>query len=160
MTEPVSKSKHFSVNLDRMLSDDSKPLNPLSNRREIDVRLVEARNGYAQLSVVLPVEMTRHFAELMESMSGLFRCSDRKARLKLSSQRVLDADQHAKNKADRKAYSERICALFDDFIGQGLTRNEAISRTNSSLKEQKHPWASYDLVKQTLRDSGRFRKQK
>lgn len=51
-----------------------------------------------------------------------------------------------------------VCALFDGFIAAGLDEKEATRRTNSALKERKHPWATYDVVLKVLRDEGRFRK--
>lgn len=143
-----------------MLLNDHQPFNPLYRNQEIDVQLVDARNGYAQLSVVLPIEMTRHFSGLLDSMAGLFRCSDRKARLKQAANKPLDTAKLEQDEKYKQAFSDQVCTLFDAFIAQGLTRNEAISRTNSTLKEQKHPWASYDTIQQTLRKNLRFRKRR
>jgi hypothetical protein len=153
-----SLSAPFEVDLDRMLLDENQPFNPLYRNQEIDIQVVDARDGYAQLSVVLPIEMTRYFANLLDSTAGLFRASAHKAKIKQASSEPLDPLKLEQDRIYRQAFSDQVCSLFDGFIAQGLTRNEAISRTNSSLKEQKHPWASYDIVVNTLRHNRRFRK--
>lgn len=155
-----SLSAPFEVDLDRMLLNDHQPFNPLYRNQEIDIQVVDARNGYAQLSVVLPIEMTRYFANLLDSTAGLFRASSHKAKIKQASSEPLDAAQVEQHGKDRQTFSDQVCTLFDAFIAQGLTRNEAISRTNSTLKEQKHPWASYHIIQDTLRSHKRFRKGK
>ena len=146
------------VDMDRLLNDDQSFFNPLGRPSPIDFRLVDARDGYAQISVVLPIEMTRYFSDFLQSVAGLFCSSDRKARLKQVANKALDPEHFERIRADKEAFSEQVCALFDDFMAQGSTLNEAISRTNSALKAKNHPWAIYDLVKGTLRENGRFRK--
>ncbi|SEA48433.1 hypothetical protein SAMN05660420_02248 [Desulfuromusa kysingii] len=156
MTRP-SLSAPFEVDLDRMLLDERHSFNPLY-RPDIDIQVVAARDGYAQLSVVLPVEMARYFANLLQSTAGLFRSAGHKAKIKQASSKPVDPVELEQQAKYRQDFSNQVCILFDGFIEEGLTRNEAISRTNSTLKEQKHPWASYDLVHQTLRENLRFRK--
>jgi hypothetical protein len=58
---------------------------------------------------------------------------------------------------ERQAFREDVCALFDDFRGQGLDVKEATRRTNFALKAKQHPWATHDVVSKALRDCGRFR---
>lgn len=155
-----SLSAPFEVDLDRMLLNEHQPFNPLYRNQEIDIQVVDARNGYAQLSVVLPIEMTRYFANLLDSTAGLFRASSHKARIKQTSSEPLDATELEKHGKAQQVFAEKVCTLFDAFIAQGLTRNEAISRSNLTLKEQKHPWASYHIIQDILRRNLRFRKRR
>jgi hypothetical protein len=150
-------SAPFSVDLDRMLLDESQPFNPLYRNQEIDIQVVDARDGYAQLSVVLPIEMTRYFAKLLNSTAGLFRASSHKAKIKQASSEPVDPSKLEQQGKYHQDFSDQVCSLFDGFIEQGLTRNEAISRTNSALRAQKHPWAGYV---DTLRKNLRFRKRR
>ena len=152
-------SAPFAVDIERLLLDDNRTFNPLGKNHNIDIQVVDARNGYAQLSVVLPVEMTRHFSRFLESMTDLLRCSGHKARIKNSVNEPIDPEKLAEQAKFKQSFANQICTLFDGFIDQGLTRNQAISRTNSAMKEQNHPWASYDIVKDVLRKNLRFRKR-
>ncbi len=61
---------------------------------------------------------------------------------------------------EKTSFEKKVCTLFDDFRGIGLDTKEAAKRTNFALKDQKHPWASYEVIADIIRKSGRFRKQK
>ena len=51
-----------------------------------------------------------------------------------------------------------VCSTFDALIRSGCDSKEAVKRTNSALKERKHPWATHDVISHVLRQAGRFRK--
>lgn len=55
-------------------------------------------------------------------------------------------------------FSAQVFALFDDFRSQGHDARESAKRTNFALKAKKHPWATYEVIADILRQSGRFRK--
>jgi hypothetical protein len=57
-------------------------------------------------------------------------------------------------------FSDKVCALFDDFRSQGHDVRESAKRTNFALKAKKHPWATYEVVADILRQAGRFRKDR
>jgi len=63
-------------------------------------------------------------------------------------------------KREQALFEEKVFALFDGFREQGLDMKEATKRTNYALKEKKHPWATYEVIADVLRKSGRFRKPK
>jgi hypothetical protein len=63
-------------------------------------------------------------------------------------------------KREQALFDEKVFALFDGFRQQGLDMKEATKRTNYALKEKNHPWATYEVVADVLRKSGRFRKPK
>jgi hypothetical protein len=70
---------------------------------------------------------------------------------------VAGFDLAAKRQAE---FSAEVCALFDGFRGQGLDAREAAKRTNFALKAKNHPWATYDVVADEIRKTGRFRKDR
>jgi hypothetical protein len=57
-------------------------------------------------------------------------------------------------------FSAQVCALFDGFRSQGHDARESAKRTNFALKAKKHPWATYEVVADILRQAGRFRKDR
>jgi len=65
-----------------------------------------------------------------------------------------------KAERDRVDFRNRVFAHFDGFRGQGFDMKEAAKRANSALKAEGHCWATYEVVADVLRKSGRFRKAK
>jgi hypothetical protein len=55
-------------------------------------------------------------------------------------------------------FRQLVCSTFDALTRQGCDSKEAVKRTNSALKERKHPWATHDVISHVLRQAGRFRK--
>ena len=66
-------------------------------------------------------------------------------------------DLVAKRQAE---FSAEVCALFDGFKAQGHDARESAKRTNFALKAKKHPWATYEVIADVLRQAGRFRKDR
>ncbi|MBJ6750248.1 hypothetical protein [Geomonas anaerohicana] len=166
-TAPLIKTKGASPSLapqsviadiDRALSQLNTTFNPLHRDFAFDFHVSKARDGYVFLSIALPEGMTRFFIQFLESMHGFFRHMDIKARSAAASRKALDPSEIAKAEARLASFRERVCSTFDFLVGQGFDVKEAVSRTNSALKAENCPWASYETVQGVLRASGRFRK--
>jgi len=155
---PTLAPQSMTVDIDRALSQLNTAFNPLHQDFVLDFHVSSADNGYVYLSIALPEGMTRFFVQLLESMHGFFRFMDIKARSAVASRKAVDPSTIAEAKDRQTAFKEKVCSIFDAFRGQGVELKEAISRTNDTLKAEKSPWASYEIVVGVLRSSGRFRK--
>jgi hypothetical protein len=93
-------------------------------------------------------------------MAGFFRFIDIKSRSAFAQARVHEPERVSNNKESQAEFSESVCALFDTLAAQGIPVNEAIKRTNLTLKAQGNVWATYSVCVDVLRTAGRFRKSK
>ena len=147
-------------NIDSLLCNLTSAFNPLHRDCLLDYQVKAINSGEVCMSVILPNEMLLSFSTLLESMGGFFRAVNNRARSVVAEQRLYDLDQIQAQQAANSGFRNEVCTLFDDFIHQGLTRNEAIKRVNSTLKGQNSPWASWDIITSVLRSEGRFRRSK
>lgn len=148
----------LSVDIDRVLGDLNSSFNPLHRDFLLDFHVSGARDGYVFLTIALPEGMTRVFVSMLESMAGFFRFIDIKSRSAMSQAKAHDPGRRLAVEKSQADFQDQVCALFDDFTRQGHDRKTAVRLTNSALKGQNHPWASYETITQVLRSSGRFRK--
>jgi len=146
------------VDVSRLVGDISRTFNPLSRGFELEAQARHLQGGMVQVSFVLPEGMTRAFVALLESLFGLVRFVDQRAQISAVEVRAIDLDDLQERKQAIESYRLRVCDLFDRFMAEGMERKEAVKRVNQTLKAEKHPWATHDLVSDTLRKSGRFRK--
>lgn len=125
----------------------------------VDYRITGSNESHVFLAIALPHGTQRHFVHLLESLAGFFHILDGKERSQLAQvkARSPEQDQEAeKNLAERTA---EVCTLFDNFTSQGLTRNDAVKLTNSTLKASGKVWSTHEVVSWLLRKAGRFRRQ-
>jgi hypothetical protein len=141
-----SFASSFPVDVDRLLCDLNRSFNPLHKESVLDFRVTGSSNGYVLLSIAMPEGMTRVFVSFLESMHGFFRFVDLKARAASSEVKVTDPEEIKRRDLLQVEFREQVCALFDDFIRQGLSPKEAVKRTNSALKAKNHPWATYVML--------------
>ncbi|RME33532.1 MAG: hypothetical protein D6794_11490 [Deltaproteobacteria bacterium] len=146
----------FQVNARSLAFDLGQTFNPLATGFGLDFKVTPAPNGYVCLSLALPEGMTRSFVALLQSLYGLMQVVDAKTRAAHAQARALDVHQIAADQQHQRTFSELCCALFDQQRDHGATINEAIRAVNRALKDQRHPWATYDTVKEELRRNGRL----
>lgn len=147
----------LSIDIDHVICDMNRLFNPLHKDFMLDYQVQAYRDGYVLLTIALPEGMTKVFSSMLESMSGFFHFMHIKSKTVKASTLASNPIEIAKRKKLQADFKEDTCKLFDGFIGQGLSVKQAISLTNSTLKEQSHPWASYDAIVRTLRSTGRLR---
>lgn len=155
----ITAQAPFSADIDGLLCNVNSAFNPLHKDCLLDFHVSGARDGYVFLSIALPEGMTRAFTSMLESLSGFFRCIDIKARSAVAQGKVHDPARRAQVEQSQAEFRETVCTIFDSMVAAGLEIKEAVRRTNLTLKEQKHPWATHDIVSQVLRSTGRFRKR-
>lgn len=147
-----------SVDVGRLVRDISQTFNPLARGFEIETHAQQLPGGLVQVSVVLPQGMTRAFVGLLESLTGLVRFVDHRAKVSAAEVKALDLGEIAERRQVLEDHRQEVCALFDRFTASGLDRKEAVRQTSQALKAANHPWATLDLVTLTLRECGRFRR--
>lgn len=149
------------IDIKRLVFNANTIFNPLHQESLFDCQAVAVHDGRVLLNIALPCEMSRFFVALLESMIGFFRVMDRKSQVASSNSRWIDPKAVEAREKVRKDFINTACSLFDGFVAEGLSMNDAVKRTNSALKAQKHPWAtSYGVVSSTLRAEGKLRKTK
>lgn len=126
----------------------------------VDYHVTGMNETHVFLALALPVGTQRHFVRLLESLAGLFHILDGKEKSTLSQVKVLSPSGQEQAAANRALCQETACKVFDGLIRQGLDIKEATKRTNKTLKATGHPWASFEVVSDLLRKSGRFRRMK
>jgi hypothetical protein len=146
------------VDVGRLVGDISRTFNPLGRDFALDAHARQLPGGLVQVSVVLPQGMTRAFVGLLESLTGLVRFVDHRARVSAAEVKAIDPDEIADRHQLQADYRAEVCALFDRFTASGLDRKQAVRRTSQALKAKNHPWSTLDLVTLTLRECGRFRR--
>ena len=147
----------FSVDVRRLVGDISQTFNPLAGGFALDLRVSPARDGYVCVSVALPEGMTRAFVALLDSLHGLVRVVDNKSRASFAQARAVDLGEIEKTRQFSDSYKAEVCRVFDALTARGVDRREAVKLTNRAMKDAGHPWATFDLVQDTLRAAGRFR---
>lgn len=155
-----SPAPPFNVDIERVVYDAKSMFNPLHRETMLDFQVAGVKDGKVYLSLVMPEGMTRAFVSMLESLSCFFRSMSIKARSAASEAKCFEPSKIQERKQRKADFESEVCTLFDSFIGQGQTVNDAVKHTNSTLKASGHPWATYELVRSTLRTSGRFRAKK
>ena len=129
----------------------------------LDSELAHKLENYAvkervPVSFVLRHLVLRFFASPLPDLRGTALGTSHKGRF--ASEEAAQRRSAAAARAERETaeFEKRVCALFDDFRGQGLDMKEAAKRTNFAMKEKKHPWATYEVIASVLRKAGRFRR--
>jgi hypothetical protein len=160
MARPVTAAPFPAVDIGRIMGDLNSSFNPLHTEFLLDFHVSGARDGFVYLSIALPEGMTRVFVSMLENMAGFFRFIDIKTRSASAQAKAgnVDLDETARRDRVGEEFSVQVCAIYDELISQAVTPLEAVRRTNSALKERKHPWATYDTIQRVLRSSGRFKK--
>lgn len=145
---------------ERVLHELSTSFNPLHADYCLSYQVIESREGFNLVTLALPDGMTRSFITFLESMSLVFRSIEIKSRSAKAQAKAHDPAEIEQRVVNHREFVLQVCSLFDQFTSQGCTVNEAVKRTNLTLKAQSHPWACYDTVLNVLRKERRFRRQK
>lgn len=153
-------SSPYSVEIERVLYDANSLFNPLHKDFILDYHVSGVKDGYVYLTLAIPEGMTRVFVSLLESLTGFFRCINVKARSKSAQSKCIDPFEIQQRQQRQDEFRSTVCSVFDDLISQGVSLKDAVKRTNSTLKAQGSPWASYEIVQSELRAAGRFRRKK
>jgi hypothetical protein len=108
-----------------------------------------------EVTVTLPADFLLHYVRLLDSLAGFLKYTNTRARIakaQSSSQLRKYQEECKQNIAN---YHVRIVELYDQFISEGLDRNAAIKQVSTTLRQEKDPWSSPDLVRPALIKAGR-----
>jgi len=131
----------------------------------LDTDLADKLEGYAShervpVSFVLRHLVLRFFAGPLPDLRGSALGASSKGRFASEESARRRVALGARAEVANVEFEKRVCALFDDFRGQGLDMKEAAKRTNFALKAKNDPWATYEVIASVLRKAGRFRRSK
>lgn len=112
-------------------------------------------NGHVAVTVELPAHLVKDYCQLLDALSGFFASVQTKSDHVLAAQRASDRKHDPEVQRFSDDYTQQVVALFDQYTLEGLTRNDAIKRISSVLREQNHPWRFPEQVRSTLSSSGR-----
>lgn len=147
-----------SFDVGKLILNLNSAFNPLHHDCLVDYHIARVGNGYVHLTFALPEGMTRVFITLLESLSGLFRIIDTKTRSVKAQGREIDLAERERVETAQTDFVDQACSLYDKFIEDRHPMNDAVKLTNSALKAMNHPWATYEVVLNTLRKAGKLRK--
>ncbi len=100
--------------------------------------------------------MLKTFAELLGCLEGFFKHISHKSRLERDKFNINTPQEVERREQAKEAFIKDILMIYDDFISTGTEPRQAISATNRAMKTKGSPWASYDIVYDTIRRAGRF----
>jgi hypothetical protein len=148
--------------LSRLVYDVGSSFNPLHMDCALQYHVEPAAGDNVLLTVCLERVQLRSFVQLLDSMHGLFRVFDGKARSVLADRNAREVDVFELQERQEVIanHREEVLALFDRFTAEGLTVSESVKATNRALKASGHPWATHALTFSTISSSGRLRKRK
>lgn len=119
------------------------------------VKIKHLEGDQVEVTVVLPSELFLHFIRTLESLTGFAQYLEAQSKF----HRLRHSEQSkAFDEAARIAkenYYKRIVSEFDRYSDQGLKRYDIIKRISATLRDEKHPWSSPDLVRPSLIAAGR-----
>lgn len=148
------------INIGELLYNVNSAFNPLHKDCLVDYHVEAISHCQVSLTVVLPNEMLNCFAQLLESMGGLFRVMNGKARSSSAELRVYDLEEVNSKHDAVYGFRREVCSLYDEFMSKGLGKTESIKQTNMTLKAAGSPWASLFLVEKVLREEGKLKSRK
>lgn len=84
--------------------------------------------------------------------------ADHRKKIYFSPARVVDPEYLKSCRDHERSFKTVLLSIFDGFIKKQFTRNEAISKTNKAMKEKGYLNCSYDITRNIIESSKRFRK--
>lgn len=143
-----------------LTADLSRSFNPLQDECLLDFQVVDIQGERAFVLFEMPVGMTRAFVTMLDSLQGFFRLVDYRSKLMAMDIKLKDPAEEQRVEEQKDDFAKSVSDLFMTLIDRGVDSKEAVKRTNQALKEQGHPWASYDVIRSTLSSSGCLREAK
>jgi hypothetical protein len=134
-------------------------ISPKSGNNAISYQVVSRSSGFVQFLMTMPESALSGFIDTMVAVSELSIAMQRQAKYFAAQNRPVDLKE--KEEAERllERFEEEVCFVYDQYISRGIEEKEAISKTRSDVKPR-YVFVTYETVKDTLRKSGRFRKQR
>lgn len=147
------------VDMDVLLGDISRAFNPLHRDCLLSYHVKAISPEQVCMSVAMPADMLKSFTTLLESLGGFYRVVNYRTRSTMAEIKSHDLAEIAAGKDRIESFTNEVCMIFDELLKSGLDRRTALKQTNSALKAQNNPYATYYIVEKTLRATGRLRKE-
>ena len=105
----------------------------------------------------MPEGLLKSYVTLLESLQGLFKFMSVKTKYARAELKAYDPVEIERRKKFNDDFVQDVLEAYNGFIALGHPVKKSISLSNSALKAQKHPWATYDQVFPVLSENGRFK---
>lgn len=133
-------------------------ITPHSSSSVIRYQVVSRNNGFVQFVVSMPEVAMQGFVDTLTAVSELTRAMNWKAKCFAAQDRPVDLQERQEREEYFQWFEREASEIYDSCISQGMDEKEAIRSTRAALKNKEYAFATYDIVKDTLRKTGRFQK--
>lgn len=150
------------VDISRLLYDVNSTFNPLHPECSLNYHVEGLSSDKVVLSVSLQQDELHTFVQLLDTLHGLFRLFDNKAKARIAEKKLQDVDllQVRQREIVQEQFNREVLGLFDQYTADGMTPQDAVKAVNRTMKEQGHPWAIHSLILGVVRSAGRLRKRR
>lgn len=133
-------------------------ITPHSNSSVIRYQVVSRSNGFVQFFVSMPEAAMSGFIDTLVAVSELTRAMNWKAKCFAAQDKPVDLQERQEREAYFQEFERKAGEIFDDCIAQGMDEKDAVRATRAALKDKEYAFATYEIVKDTLRKAGKFQK--
>ncbi len=129
-------------------------ISPLSFLQD-NLKVIPLDNDLVEVTVILPEDFLHQYTQLINSLYGFFQFVQKQNKLSKAIKSRESGAIALQAKKNITEYHQRLVKLYDQYIGQGLYRNNSIKQISADLRFEHHPWSSPDLVRPSLIEAGR-----
>lgn len=133
-------------------------ITPHSNSSVIRYQVVSRSNGFVEFVLSMPEVAMQGFIDTLVAVSELTRAMNWKAKCFAAQDKPVDLQERQERQAYFQEFEREAGEIYDRFISQGMDEKEAVRATRAALKDKEYAFATYEIVKDTLRKIGRFQK--
>lgn len=133
-------------------------ITPHSSSSVVRYQVVSRSNGFVNFVVSMPEPAMQGFVDTLVAVSELTRAMNRKAKFFAAQDRPVDLQERQEREEYFQGFEREASEIYDSCISQGMDEKEAIRATRAALKDKEYAFATYDIVKNTLRKAGKFQK--
>lgn len=133
-------------------------ITPHSDSSLIRYEVVSRSNGFVQIVLSLPEPAMQGMVDTLSAVAELTRAMNWKAKCFAAQNHPIDLQERQTSEAYFRKFEIEASSLYDNFINQGMSVNEAISQTNVELKKKEYAFVTYEITKDALRKAGKFQK--
>jgi len=112
-------------------------------------------DSHVEVSITIQTDYLLDYIKFFDSVSHFVGLIRNKNRIALNCARYNSAEYDRQAQEVKNKYYSRIAQLFDEYTAEGFDRRTVIKQIGATLRKEKHPWSSPDLVASSLSAAGR-----
>jgi len=106
----------------------------------------------------MPEIALKGFIDTLTAVSELTAAMNRQSQYFAAQNKPIDLNERQEKEDWLQRFKDEACSLYDSYIKSGLDQNTSISKARAELKDKGYAYATYEIVKDTLRKSGKFQR--